>query len=258
MHFDVSELAAFYATPLGRIARQIISAEVRAVWPSAARERVVGLGHATPYLRPYLKEAERVLALMPASEGILHWPKEGPNVTALAYEDALPLPDNAIDKLLMVHLLEAARDPREVLREAWRVLRPAGKVLAVVPYRAGAWARSDHTPMGLGRPFSRSQLSRLMEEAWLEPTAVRRFLFVPPTRRRFVLGSAAAWERVGRSVLPSFAGMLAVEAKKTLVRGVPVKERRPAKIFVPSLTPAPATLAAPGGAGAKALARTCR
>lgn len=249
MHLDVSELAAFYLTPLGRIARQIVSAEVRAVWPTAAREVLVGLGHATPYLRTYLGEAERVIALMPAAEGILHWPREGPNVTAMTHDDALPLPDNSVDKVLIVHLLESARDPREVLREAWRVLVPTGRVLALVPYRSGAWARSDHTPMGLGRPFSRSQLCALMADVGLEPTAVRRFLFLPPTRRRFVLGSAAAWERVGRAVLPRFAGMLAVESQKTLVRGIPVKERRTAKIFVPTLSPSPqpATFApAPG------------
>lgn len=57
MHLDVSELAQFYLTPLGRIVRQIISSEIRAVWPTLRRERLVGLGHATPYLRPYLSEA---------------------------------------------------------------------------------------------------------------------------------------------------------------------------------------------------------
>lgn len=239
MHFDVTELAQFYQTPLGRLARQIVSAEIRAVWPEARRERLVGLGHATPYLRSYLAEAERVVALMPASEGILHWPKEGPNVTALTFEDALPLPDNSVDKVLLIHMLESASDPRDVLREVWRVLVPTGRALAVVPYRSGAWARSDHTPMGLGRPFSRSQLAALMTDVWLEPTDVRRFLYVPPTRRRFVLGSAGAIERIGRRVLPGFAGMLAIEAQKTVVRGIPVKERRAAKIFVPSLSPAP-------------------
>jgi SAM-dependent methyltransferase len=244
MHFDVSELAAFYATPLGRIARQVVSAEIRAAWPTAARERLLGLGHATPYLRPYLADAERVVALMPAAEGILHWPKEGPNLTAMAYEDSLPLPDNSVDKVLLVHVLEAARDPRDVLREVWRVLMPTGRALAIAPYRSGAWARSDRTPMGLGRPFSRSQLAALMEDAGLEPIATRRFLFVPPTRRRFVLRSAGAFERIGRTAAPRFAGLVAVEGRKVVVRGRVATERRPAKIFVPALgAPQPATFA---------------
>ena len=248
MHFDVSELAAFYLTPLGRIVRQIVATEVRSVWPSVTSERLVGLGHATPYLRPFLAEAERVLALMPAAEGILHWPPEGPNLTALAYEDRLPLPDNSVDKLLIIHLLETARDPQLVLREAWRVLVPSGCMLAVVPYRSGAWARADHTPMGLGRPFSRFQLCQFMEDAWLEPTDMRRFLFVPPSGRRFVLGSASVWERLGRRAMPSFAGMLAIEGRKTVSRGIPAKPQRGLKVLVPGLAPAPK----PAGRWAKA------
>ncbi|MBJ3777191.1 class I SAM-dependent methyltransferase [Acuticoccus mangrovi] len=240
MHLDVTALSDFYLTPLGRIVRQIIGAEMRAVWPTATAERLVGIGHATPYLRPYLGEAERVIALMPAAEGILHWPREGPNITALAYEDALPLPDSSVDKVLLVHVLETTHDPSQVLREAWRVLMPAGRILAIVPYRSGAWARAEHTPMGRGRPFSRSQLCQLLESAWLEPITIRRFLYVPPSRRRFVLGSAGAWERVGSKVMPSFAGMLAVEAQKTLMRGIPVnKPARGLKILVPGLAPVP-------------------
>ncbi|RAH98153.1 methyltransferase type 11 [Acuticoccus sediminis] len=238
MHLDAAELSAFYVTPLGRIARQIVTAEVRALWPDVRAERVVGLGHATPYLRPFIGEAERVIAVMPAAEGVMHWPPDGANLTALAYEDRLPLPDNSIDKLLIVHLLEATKDPLEVLREAWRVLVPSGRVLAVVPYRAGAWARADSTPMGLGRPFSRMQLARLMHESWIEPMAVRRCLYVPPTNSRFVLGSARAWENVGKRVMPRFAGLVAIEGRKTLTRGIPIRSRKLADL-VPSLSPVP-------------------
>lgn len=240
MHLDVSELSTFYLTPLGRIARQIIRAEVRSIWPSAAGERLAGVGHATPYLRPYLGEADRVLALMPAAEGVLHWPPEGPNLTALTYEDELPLTDNCIEKLLLIHVLEGARDPYAVLREAWRVLMPAGRIIAVVPYRSGAWARTDHTPMGLGRPFSRSQLCDMLDDAWLKPVTVRRCLYVPPSRRRFVLGTTRLWEGVGRRLAPGLAGMLLVEAEKTFTRGVPVTlKRRGLRIFVPGLAPVP-------------------
>ncbi|ORE94705.1 type 11 methyltransferase [Stappia sp. 22II-S9-Z10] len=239
MHLDVTQLSAFYLSPLGRIARQILAAEVRSVWPDVRGDRIVGLGHATPFLRPFLGEAERVLAVMPAAEGVLHWPPEGPNLTTLAYEQHLPLPDNSVDRLLIVHLLEATKDPAEVLREAWRVLVPSGRVLAVVPYRAGAWARADSTPMGLGRPFSRAQLARLMDECWLDPVDVRRCLYVPPSRMRMVLGSARAWERIGRSVVPRFAGLLAIEGRKTLTRGIPVRPPRKLADLVPALTPVP-------------------
>lgn len=240
MHLDVTELRDFYLTPLGRIVRQIIRAEIRSVWPSTRTDRVLGLGHATPYLRPFLDEAERVLAVMPAAEGVLHWPPEGPNLTTLAFEDRLPLPDNAVDKLLIVHLLEAARDPVSVLREAWRVVVPAGRILVIVPHRTGAWAQADYTPFGLGRPYSASQLTKLLTDASFDPRQTRRFLCVPPSRRRLILRSTRGWERIGRQIWPRFSGAIAIEAEKVMVRGIPAaKKEFGLRIAMPGLAPVP-------------------
>ena len=118
MHLDVAELRGFYETPLGQTAKQILSREIVALWPSVLAERVVGVGHPTPFMRPFLGKAERVIAVMPAAEGVLPWPREGHNCTTLAYADKLPLPDSSVDKLLLVHLVENAPDPQAVLREA--------------------------------------------------------------------------------------------------------------------------------------------
>lgn len=236
MHLDVSELSAFYQSDLGRIAQGIVAAEIAAVWPHARAERVVGLGHATPYLAPFVADAERVIAVMPAAQGVMHWPRDGPNLACLAYEDRLPLPDNSVEKVLLVHLLEATRDPEDLLREVWRVLMPTGRVIVIVPYRAGAWARADHTPMGSGRPFSRAQLALLMENAWLEPVTTRRCLYVPPVTRRMVLRSANAWERLGGRIVPRFAGLVLLEARKMLSRTIP-ERKASLRDLVPALGP---------------------
>lgn len=250
MHPAVEELAAFYCTPLGRVVRAQIRAELRQMWPRVTAERVVGIGHVTPYLRPLQDDAERVCALMPAASGVLHWPREGPNKTALAHETALPLPDSSVDKVLMIHLLENTKDPFATLREAWRLLVPGGRLIAIVPYRSGPWARADHTPFGLGRPYSRFQLSNLISSAMFEVVEARLFLFTPPSQRRFVLGATRGWERVGRRVWPRFAGMLAVEAEKTLMRAVPTaKASRSLKIFAPALRPAATAMGGPTTAG---------
>ena len=46
---------------------------------------------------------------------------------------APPLPDSAIDRMVLVHAVEMADDVDALLREAWRVLAPGGRLIAVVP-----------------------------------------------------------------------------------------------------------------------------
>ena len=241
MHLDVRDMRDFYLSPLGRMVRQIVSAHVRLIWPNLAAMRLAGIGHPTPYFRPYLGEAERLIAVMPAAQGVLHWPREGPNVTLLAYDHALPLDDASVDRVLIIHGLEASNDHAALLREVWRVLVPSGRLLLIVPHRAGLWASSDKTPFGIGRPYSKSQACRLISDCMFEPMGAKPLLFAPPTTWRFVLGSAKSWERIGANLWPGFSGAIAIEAEKQLYGAIPkARKARGVKIFVPELAPRPA------------------
>lgn len=222
---DIAELIAFYEAPLGRVARQHVGSRIRALWPSVKGERVLGLGFAGPYLAPMIDEAERVSVMMPASLGVTCWPAEGPSRSALVIDDSLPLPDASIDRILVVHGLEHVDSPRRVLRELWRVLAPGGRILAVVPNRSGLWARAETTPFGSGRPYSRRQINRLLDDCLFVPAGWSEALFVPPWPRRFLVGSAGAWERIGAKVSPAFSGVILVEAEKRLYQGIPARER---------------------------------
>ena len=97
--------------------------------------------------------------------------------------------------------------------------------LVVVTNRRGLWAQVERTPFGWGRPYSQSQLSRLLRANMFTPTRSAGSLFVPPTRSRALLRSAAAWERVGTIWFPRFAGVLLVEAGKRLYSPSAVSRR---------------------------------
>ena len=240
MQLDVVDLRAFYDDRLGRIARLSIARRVKALWPSLAGERVLGIGYATPYLRDVSKHAERVLAFMPAAQGVVNWPQDAPNAAALVAEDSLPLNDASVDRVLVVHLLEAVPSAPEVLREIWRVLAPGGRLLVVVPNRSGIWARVESTPFGYGRPFGRLQLTTLLRDALFSPLNWSEALAVPPVRGRSFLGSGAGWERIGRATWPAFAGVIIVEATKQLYQGVPARALPRAKVKLglrPALIP---------------------
>ena len=233
---DVVDLRDFYDTSLGQVARRMIRRRARAIWPNVSGLSLLGLGYATPYLKVFQDEAERVLAMMPATQGVLHWPRDEPSLVALADEAELPLADFSIDRVLLVHAVECTEQLRPMLREVWRVLAGNGRLLVVVPNRRGIWARSDRTPFGQGHPFSQPQLSRLLRDSLFTPVQSTNALFVPPSRSRMILASARAWEQVGNRWFQRFSGAIMIEAEKQIYAATPL--RRPAvKPMRPSLLP---------------------
>jgi SAM-dependent methyltransferase len=219
MSSDVIDLRDFYETSLGQTARRMIRRQIRAIWPDSRDLRILGLGFATPYLRPFRDETERVIALMPSSQGVLPWPPEGPCLVGLSDETELPLPDRSVDRVLLVHGLESTEQVRGSLREIWRVLADGGRLLVIAPNRRGIWARLERTPFGQGRPYTPSQLNRLLRENMYTPLQSATALYMPPFRSRFVVRSAPAWEQIGERWFPSFAGVLLVEAAKQIYAG---------------------------------------
>lgn len=241
---DVVDLRNFYSQQLGVVARRLVGHGIRTRWNDTRGLRVLGIGYPTPYLGLFRDEAERCLAAMPATQGVIRWPSTRPGLAALVEEDELPLTDSAVDRLLLVHALEMSSDPTELLREAWRVLAAGGRLLAVVPNRRGLWARMDTTPFGQGRPYSRSQIIQLLRDAWFTPTGWGEALYVPPISRNWFLRSAIAWERTGATLSAPFAGVHIVEATKQVYRAIPA--RREKRKLVPALQPVLAP--SPGGA----------
>ena len=248
MWHDVVDLRDFYETQLGAMARRMIRRGVRSMWPDVKAQRVLGLGYATPYLRQFLTEAERTLAFMPASKGVLHWPSEGRGLTTLVDEAELPLPDFSVDRVLLVHGLESCEYQRDMLREAWRVLTGDGRLLIVAPNRRGIWARLERTPLGWGQPYSTAQLSRLLRDNMFTPTRSRRALYIPPLRTRALLRSAPAWERIGSRWFPTFGGVVLVEAGKQLYASNLQAERKRFRRPIVVSFPRPARPATSGGA----------
>lgn len=244
MHMDVIGLRAFYAQPLGLLTRRLIRLQVQRHMHGFAGMNVAGLGFATPYLRPYFAESERVVALMPAGQGVMHWPPEGPFATTLVDEDVLPIADQSIDRMLVVHALEMTDSPSDVLRDIWRVLAPGGRLIVIVPNRRGLWARFDNTPFGFGRPFSRTQLGVLLKDSMFAPEAWSETLFLPPISSRSILRLSGFFERMGRLVSVPTGGVIAVEASKQVFQ--PIRQRKERRLGVrigPVLTPRPATYA---------------
>ncbi|WP_224405731.1 class I SAM-dependent methyltransferase [Afifella sp. IM 167] len=238
MHVDVAELRDFYAGLLGRMVTRHIREVLHATLSVSPSDRILGLGFATPYLGPQLGRAERILAFMPAAQGVIDWPGNGVSATALVEETALPLPDSAIDLAILVHALETSSRPPEFMAELRRILTNNGRVFIVVPNRQGAWARSDTSPFGYGRPYSRSQLRSLLGDTGFTVLSWSTALHMWPSRHRSLLSLSPAMEKIGRRIWPAFSGVTCVYAQKSSMPAIKAKSsRRFSSALKPALQP---------------------
>lgn len=234
MRTDVQDLKAFYyKRALGRVVQRLLRDRLTALWPPATTQgmTVAGYGFAAPLLRPYLAPARRVSLLMPGGQGVTAWPNAAPNRSLSVEEDAWPLETGSVDRLVILHGLETAAQPTLLLSEAWRVLGPGGRLIVMVPNRAGLWAQSEATPFGIGRSYSRGQLESQARAAGFVVERTGAALYIPPSDRRFWLKSAEMWERTGTRIARLLiAGVVVAELGKQVAAPVPPGS----KVSVPS------------------------
>jgi SAM-dependent methyltransferase len=239
MRRSIEDLRIFYGEPAGALARRLLARRLEDAWGEASNCDVLGIGYATPWLDAFIG-ARRVVAAMPGGQGVELWPQAGKNRTVLVEDRRLPFAAGSFDRILMVHALEEAEDAQGLMLEAVRALAPAGRIILVAAARGGLWARSENTPFGHGRPFTRRQLERLVREAGLEPTAWSQTLYVPPWGP--LLPLADGLEQIGKHVLPGAAGVILLEAtRQAYARARPGGAVATAPVRTPALQPQPAS-----------------
>lgn len=219
MHTKAIDLKEFYESIEGRVVQRLLRQHLRRFWPDVKGQRVLGFGYATPYLKPLMAEAERVVAVMPARQGAVYWPPAEAGLVTVCDEADLPIETNSVDRLLIIHGLQGYESMDYILREAWRVLTGQGSLVLVVPNRTGVWARFDHTPFGHGVPYSVGQIRQILKDYMFIPERVERGLFMPPSTSRFMLATAPMWEKLGQRFFNAFGGVNIVEAAKQLYAG---------------------------------------
>jgi SAM-dependent methyltransferase len=225
MYSDIVDLREFYLNPLGQAVRRLLRARLRRIWPNVKGERILALGYGTPLLRPWLGDAETLLPMMPAAQGVAYWPREGPNISTLVDIGDLPLRDQSIDRVILIHALEAVPEAAGMLRETWRVLKSGGRILMIVPNRRGIWAHSDRTPFGTGQPYSAFQIKDALRDHGFLVDRTWRALFMPPSQSRMWLSMADMLEKTGEKLFPGFGGLLIMEAGKQIYAPLAAKAK---------------------------------
>lgn len=225
---DLAEqLRTFYAGRDGWRAARIVAGIVAPTVRREANTRFLAMGYPRPLLAGLSPDRfERAVMLSSCGVPQRHWPPRGANCAVAGYADDLPFSGAMFDQVLMVHALEHG-DPRAILHEAERVLAPAGDLILIAPNRAGLWTHFETTPFGLGRPFGRGELRRLLRDSGFEPISWKTALVAPP-----VAGLRWMDGLLGRAV-PRLGGIHFVLARKSggpaaaRVRSASERARRP-------------------------------
>lgn len=232
MRTESLDLQRFYESPLGSLARRTLAERLVDAWGTLKGCRLAGFGFTSPVLDAF-PAAERVIDMVPAGAGALVRPGE-----VLVEEANWPLRDASIDRLLIMHGLEEAPDPRRLLREAWRVLTDDGRLIVVAANRHGFWTLIENSPLAAGRAYSRRQLLQLLSRSLFAPTAQASALYFPPIAQ--LRRVAPLWERMAERLeplgvpLPNVAGALLVEARRSMA--VPISGSK-VEVLGPALAP---------------------
>ncbi len=243
---DVISLRQFYSSPLGRRVKQRLRHLLLEHWPEHAGETILGIGYATPLLRALERTggAPPVLAAaMPARQGAIYWPIHADNRSFLADELALPIHDNSVHRIILLHALEHQAEPEKLIEECFRILVPGGRMLLVVPNRRGLWQALGATPYATGTPYRASSLKQLLREGELTLRDSRSALFALPLTHPFWLKTWPLWEFLGRMLAWGLGGVLVVEVEKQIYAAIPepVKAKAARRRWVPAPAPATAT-----------------
>lgn len=220
--FEPTAYRRWYQTPLGKRVDADEKAVVFRVADLKRGERVldVGCGDGT-YTEPAAERTgcaiglDRSVAMLRAAEqrtrGVagLRW--IAGDATGLPFEDAV------FDAVLIVTVLCFAGDPQKVVDEAFRVLRPGGRLVLGELGRYSTWALVRRLRGLAGsrtwrdaRLFTRHGLGVLVTRAGFRDVTTEVAVFYPPSQRLVGTVAIDLAERVGRRYLPAAGAFLAV------------------------------------------------
>ena len=167
-----------------------------------------------------------------------------PDVSLYSDPQYLPLADEAIDVVILHHVLEFCPNPHQLLKEASRVTIPRGYIII--------FGFNPHSLLGLIKPFARwtsakpqwqyNTLSIARVSDWLQfldCNLVRQrtgFCNWPINHRRYLERTAPASRLLSRWHLP-FGNFYCLVARKDVAGLTPLKPKWPKESFIPMTKP---------------------
>ena len=214
MEISASTILDFYNSQLGKIVELETANNLLKAINKHQAKKICGLGYTYPYL-DFLKESYPQALFHEMSPDFLGSIKKE-NLSfkqEVVDEYCLPIEPSTIDIMVFSHILELVERPETVIEEAWRVLKPNGILISIVPRRAGLWTRYDNNPFGYGRSFSKKQLTYLLNPFfYLDGSSY--YLYTPPWKNFANYRLSPLVEKIGPITVPFLSGLKMQVSKK--------------------------------------------
>lgn len=220
MDKDIDQFKSFYQTNMGQIVCNCINYQLSKLWGNVSDQAILGFGYTTPFLGEFLQKSNRLISFTTRGGEVDPWPPNGANCNLIGDESDTPFEDSSFDKILCVHGLEDAQNPRALMREIWRILGPEGQLIIFATNRHSVWAQNEHTPFGNGRPFSKLQATHLLQDGMFEIIAAKKVLALPPLNFALSSSTIVKMEKIGEKFWPALGGLVMIQARKRLFSGI--------------------------------------
>ena len=219
---DISEILRFYQSRTG----QIITDELT---PFISQKNThnsaphLFIGAPFPFIQ---NRASENIYFMDRHIGATIFPSKNHNKVALIDLEQIPLDDQSISQITIVHCLEFASSPLKFMRELWRILAPEGVIRIITPNRRSIWSQLDMSPFGHGNPYSMSQLSTLAKESQFDIIKKDRGLFTPPYQAWVPQLITQSQSYLIKNFAPKLSGIIVMDIKKRVYCKALPKDRK--------------------------------
>jgi len=220
-HFQVND---WWQSPLGGLVSVL------------EQEQIAGLS--SPILGFFTIQIGGGLRLKPLTSRTVAQSWIAPEGDVDAWPQALPFKSHSIDNLLLLHVLEYADDPHQVLRETQRVLVADGKLILCCFNPISLWGLRrlfswQDEPPWHGYFFTKTRVKDWLALLNFEVIEQHKVLFRPPLQNPRWLEGCRFLERWGRRLWPWFGGVSVMVATKRSIPLNPLRENKSERRFFP-------------------------
>ncbi|AIL64616.1 SAM-dependent methyltransferase [Rickettsiales bacterium Ac37b] len=217
----ILRLKDFYSGDTGQKNYNCISNAISTFWHNIKNEKILGIGYTAIYLKNFLNND--IISASPFyPDTYSNTLKEyiiDPNanfIDCAIEEDVLPLANNSINRIILVHYLEYSTNIHLLMKEVWRILSPGGKLLIIVPNKFSILSYVEKDFFKTCKSFSIGQLYNLLYDHMFVPTHTSSALFGVPNFYSTLLPFHSIIENTGQKSLLPFGGLLLMESTKLM------------------------------------------